>query len=72
MNFDMQQFLTDMRREQHEAHEKLEDKIDDIKTITSSHETRLVVIEHGRHLVKWAIGLSFGAVVSLLLKVLGG
>lgn len=67
--FNLQSFLSDMRREQREDHAELSGKVDTIVTTIGQHETRIVVVENTRKLLMW-LGASFGvAVIGFLIDM---
>ena len=59
MEFDLQTFLTDMRRE-------LNEKIDGVVSTLGDHETRITIGETTRRNVRWLIGIVLVALMAFL------
>ncbi len=61
MEFDLQQFLTDMEQ-------RLSDKIDgiDVTSVVSEHETRIVVVENAHAIVRWFMGVAIVGVIAFV------
>jgi hypothetical protein len=58
--FDLQEFLAEMRKEQREDHKVLSDKVDIAVNLLHNHETRIVIVENMRKSVRWLIGAGIG------------
>lgn len=69
VDFDVQTFLRDMRNEQNDAHSKLEEKIDGLKTTISNHETRLTVVENDRSTLRWFFGSIIAAAIGFVVSL---
>ena len=79
MDFDLQDFLGDMRREQREDHQTLVQKVDagfgavsarasalekDLESHKLDDTRRLTILEGGHNLTKWFARVAIGAVVT--------
>jgi hypothetical protein len=64
MEFNIQEYLTDMRQEQQVQHTELSRKIDALQVHTSErlgrHDTRLTVLENGHKLARWFAATTVG------------
>ncbi len=76
MEFNIQDYLRDMREEQQQDHKDLSAKVDEMATAffgrvelvdrrVSRHETRLVVVENTRRSLRWLGAALIGAVLTL-------
>ena len=63
MEFNLQTFLTEMRKE-------INDKIDGLTSIAGDHETRIVSVERAHKTVRWLIGLALVGLFTFLGNVL--
>jgi hypothetical protein len=70
VQFDLQEFLSEMRQEQRADHKELSEKIDGIKTTQGEHNTRIVTLESHRKTVIWLgttlLAAVFGAIVDVV------
>lgn len=71
MDFNLQDYLHDMRKEQREDHESLTEKVDKVLEVTSDHETRIVVVENTRKLLLWAAAAVATGGLGMLFNALG-
>lgn len=69
MEFNLQTFLTEMRKEQREDHETLDSKLDSTLAKIAEHETRLVILEGTRTLLKWGAATVIVTVLGLLVDI---
>lgn len=53
MKFDLQTFLSEMRKEQKEDHDALSARVGAVLEKVSDHETRLVVVEKSQAVARW-------------------
>jgi hypothetical protein len=70
MNFDLQQYLKEMRDDQREDHKEVVDKLDAVIVRVQDHETRIVVVENTRKTMRWLTGTVIVALVGALLDFL--
>lgn len=70
MNFDMQQFLSEMRQEQREDHQVVVTKLDSVIVKVADHETRIVVVENTRKTMLWLAGTVIVALLGAVLDFL--
>lgn len=75
MEFDLQEFLRDMRDEHRQAigevkkenaenFRVLTEKVETVITRTNGHETRIVVVENMRSTVRWLTGSLVGSAIA--------
>ena len=62
IDFNLQQYLSEMRSEQRADTLLLSEKIDGVKETLGKHETRITVVENTRRVLIW-LGASFGLAV---------
>lgn len=67
MDFNIQDYLRDMREEQQRDHAELASKLDSVVENVGKHETRLVLVENTRRNLRWLTT----ALVTALLAVIG-
>jgi hypothetical protein len=64
MEFNIQEYLADMREEQQDQHMELSRKIDTLQLHTSErlgkHDTRLTVLENGHKIARWFAATTVG------------
>lgn len=70
VNFDLQTFLSEMRKEQREDHESLSLKVDNLLETMQDHETRIVIVENTRKNMRWLAGTVIVGLVTFLLDLI--
>ena len=60
MEFNLQQFLTDMEGRLGGKIDSVDGKVDQVITKVSEHETRIVVVETSRRTIRWLVGTLIG------------
>jgi hypothetical protein len=70
LEFNLQQYLSEMRSEQRADTLLLSEKIDGVKDTLGRHNTRITIVENTRRVLIW-LGASFGlAVIGFLADML--
>lgn len=69
MEFNLQDFLRDMRQEQNDSHVAMSRKIDNVLNRVNDHETRLILVEQTRKTVRWVVGILITGGVGVLYQV---
>lgn len=64
MEFNLQQFLTEMRAEQKEDHKELSAKVDKVVETLHNHDTRITIVENTRKTMRWAVGVLIAALIA--------
>lgn len=69
MEFNLQTFLSEMRREQNENYKDLANRVDGVVTTVNNHETRLVIVENDRKTVRWLAATLIVAALGVVARV---
>lgn len=63
MDFNLQQYLGEMREENREDHKATNEKLDRALGRINNHETRIVVVEGTRKIILWLAGVTIVALL---------
>ena len=67
---DMEQWMFEWRREQHEANKTMLRKLDELADVQASHNTRLTVVENTRLTMRWLIASLTSSIISAIIAAL--
>jgi hypothetical protein len=77
MDFNVQTVLSEMQHEQNRRFDKLDvrldrtdDKIDEIKTVASAHNVRIVKLESAHRLEKWLFRTAVAAIIASVAELI--
>lgn len=69
VHFDLQTFLSDMRREQKEDHDNLASELREFRNTLASHDKRIERVEDTRKTLRWVGGLLIAGMITVAIDV---